>query len=72
MNARTQRSPQRRGWTPQVLANALRAQGHTLSRATLQREARAGRIPHERTTGGHVRICAAWVAETFPGLSAAA
>lgn len=71
MQARTQRDPQRRGWTPQALADALRARGLPGSRATLQREARAGRIPHERTAGGHVRFCPAWVERTF-GLQPAA
>lgn len=69
MRTHTHRPKQRRGWTPQALADALRSGGYPGSRATLQRACQRGDIPHVTTDGGHRRICPAWVAETFPGLA---
>lgn len=63
--------PQGRGWTPEALARALLQLGVTASGRTLRRACRRREIPHTTTAGGHVRIDAAWVARTWPRLSAA-
>lgn len=63
--------PRGRGWSPETLAKALRRLGFDVSRVTLWRACRRREIPHTTTAGGHVRIDAAWVARTWPRLSAA-
>lgn len=70
VNGRGEVRPQQRGWTPASLSAALAQCGITISRWTLWRSAERGEIPHARTPGGHVRIDARWVAETFPQLAA--
>lgn len=64
------RSRQDRGWTPQTLASALRRAGLPGSCATIKRACGAGEILHTRTRGGHIRIDAAWVRDTYPSLAA--
>ena len=64
------RARQDRGWTPQTLADALRNAGLPGSSATFKRACASGEIPHIRTAGGHLRIDAAWVRETYPSLVA--
>lgn len=60
-----------RTWTPQQLADALRARGvRHLSRRTIARACEARDIPHERTPGGHVRIDPTYVERVWPGLAA--
>jgi hypothetical protein len=60
-----------RTWTPQQLADALRARGvRHLSRRTIARACEARDIPHTRTPGGHVRIDPAYVARVWPDLAA--
>lgn len=63
--------PRGRGWTPRALAKALVRIGVNASHQTLWRACRRREIPHTTTAGGHVRIDAAWVARTWPRLSAA-
>lgn len=61
-----------RMWTPQQLADALRARGvRGLSRQNLWRSCLAGDIPHGRTPGGHLRIDPDYVERVWPGLGAA-
>lgn len=62
-------TPQRRGWTPQTLADALQRRGLPGSSATIKRACADGEIPHTRTAGGHIRLDAAWVARMYPALS---
>lgn len=70
VNGRGEVCPQAGRWSPRTLAAALSRAGHPVSHITLWRAALRGEIPHTRTPGGHVRIDARWVAETFPQLAA--
>lgn len=60
---------QRRGWTPQTLAQALVRAGLSSSKSAILRACEDGQIPHTRTPGGHIRISARWVAQMFPTAS---
>lgn len=71
VNGRGKVRPQQRGWTPASLSLALAGHGIEISRWTLWRSAERGEIPHTRTPGGHVRIDAQWVTQTFPQLAVA-
>lgn len=60
-----------RTWSPQQLADALRARGVKLSRVTLWRACAKGDIPTTRTGGGYLRIDPDYVERVWPGLGAA-
>lgn len=67
----TMSAPLARTWTPQQLADALRAIGvPRLSRQNIWRACLAGDIPHDRTPGGHLRIRDEYVQRVWPGLGA--
>ena len=57
-----------RGWTPEALSSALARIGLQVSRRTISRCLHRGEIPGARTSGGHWRVDAGYVARTWPSL----